>query len=101
MTNQLGQCAEKCKISGNGITVKADKEFGAIELAFVVDDRKIGCFLTVKEAEDIVEAIKDAVAKMIDVDEMPNSASEELKKINETNAVQDGESCSEETNEEG
>lgn len=84
MTQPEGACAEQ-KIQGeNGITIKADKDFGAIELALVVNDKKIGCFLTVKEAHDISEALKGAICKMMGDDTCGGRCSdEELQNIAE------------------
>lgn len=87
MTQDTGACAEK-KIQGeNGITIKADKDFGAIELALVVNDKKIGCFLSVKEAHDIAEALKGAICKMMGDETCGGRCSdEELARIREDDA---------------
>ncbi len=88
MTQETGACAEQCK-NENGITVKADKDFGAIELSWVVNDRKIGCFLTVKEAHDIAEALKGAICKMMGDDTCGGRCSdEELAKVREDHGNQ-------------
>lgn len=83
MTQETGACAEKVDQS-NGISIKADKDYGAIELALVVNEKKIGCFLSVKEAHDLAEALKGAICKMMGDDTCGGRCSdEELQKVAE------------------
>ena len=90
MTQDTGACAEPVK-TDNGITVKADKDFGAIELALVVGDRKIGCFLKVEEANEIAEALKGAICKMMGDDTCGGRCTdEELAKLAENYREDDG-----------
>lgn len=63
MTQEEGACAESDK-QENGLKVKADRDFGAIEVAMCVNGRQLGFFLTVDEAEDISEALLAAVKEM-------------------------------------
>lgn len=67
MNEDTGACApcQPCDNNLNGITVKADREFGAIELAFQVQGRRIGCYLQTREAHDLSEALKGAVCEMM------------------------------------
>lgn len=82
MTEEQTACNEAHK--NNGISVKADKDFGAIELALVVGEKRIGCFLKVEEANEIAEALKGAVCKMMGDDTCGGRCSdEELAKISE------------------
>lgn len=82
MTQETGACAEPK--GTNGITIKADKDYGAIELALVVNDKKIGCFLKIEEANELAEALKGAICKMMGDDTCGGRCSdEELAKISE------------------
>lgn len=62
MTQDCGACGEMPV--ENGMKVKADKDFGAIEVSLVVKGTSIGFFMTTEEAQQLVEALQDAVVKM-------------------------------------
>lgn len=82
MTEGCGACAQQKEDKTNGITVKADKDFGAIELAFHVEGRKIGCFLSAFEAEALSEALKGEICVMLGDDTKGGRCSpEELEEI--------------------
>lgn len=48
----------------NGIMIKADVDFGAIEISFVVSGETITTFLTTEEAANLSNALVDAIVKM-------------------------------------
>lgn len=64
MTQDQGACAEQKQ--ENRIFVRADKEFGAIEVGMIVKGQGIGWFMTLKEACDLHEALHSAIVNMSD-----------------------------------
>lgn len=82
MTQETGACAESTPVQ-NGLSVKADIDFGAIEVAMTVQGKSIGFFVTVDEALALSEALQQAIYKMhekVKYDEVPvESPTEETK----------------------
>jgi hypothetical protein len=82
MTQDTGACAE-CTPVKNGITVKGDPDFGAIEIALVVNGHRIAWFMTGEEAHELSEKLKGAICQMMgDETRGGRCSEEELDEIN-------------------
>lgn len=75
--------------NNNLISVKSDKDFGAIEFTLTVGDNKVGFFLSLKEAHDVSESLKGEICKMMGDDTCGGRCSdEELAKVREDHGNQ-------------
>lgn len=63
MTQNQGACAQSHPLE-NGMKVKADRDFGAIEVAMVVQGKTIGFFVTSEEAQKLSDALQEAITEM-------------------------------------
>lgn len=103
MTQETGACAE-CKPVQNGITVKGDKDFGAVEIALVVSGQRIAWFMSAQEAFELSEKLKGAICQMMgddtkggrcteaELDEVMERYREDAKKTSESEEKEDGQS---------
>lgn len=83
MTQDCGACAEQQAPIPNGITVKGDKDFGAVEIALVVNGHRIAWFMSGQEAFDFSEKLKGAICQMMGDDTKGGRCTEaELDEIN-------------------